>query len=75
NISVYINGAACKTIGNICMDMCMVDVTDVACSEGDEVVIFENFEQIRAIAEAEHTIPYELLTSLSTRIKRVYIQE
>lgn len=75
NISVYIHGKPCKTVGNICMDMCMIDVTGVDCSEGDEVIIFESFEQIKRIADAEHTIPYELLTSLSSRIKRVYIQE
>lgn len=72
---VYINGSYCKTIGNICMDMCMVDVTDIKCSEGDEVCVFESADQIAALAEAMGTIPYEVLTGISGRVKRVYIQE
>jgi alanine racemase len=72
---VYIHGQFCKTIGNICMDMCMVDVTNVSCNEGDEVIIFESVEQIQALANALHTIPYEILTSVSSRVKRVYVQE
>ena len=72
---VYINGKFCKTLGNICMDMCMVDVTDVKCKEGDEVIIFENAEQINALATALGSIPYEVLTNVSGRVKRVYVQE
>jgi Alr-MurF fusion protein len=72
---VYIHGQFCKTVGNICMDMCMVDVTNVSCNEGDEVIIFENVEQIQALAQALNTIPYEILTSVSSRVKRVYVQE
>jgi alanine racemase len=74
-ITVLINGNACKTIGNVCMDMCMVDVTGISCKEGDEVIIFENFEQIQKLSDAMHTISYEVLTSISARVKRVYIQE
>lgn len=73
--SVYINGRACKTIGNICMDMCMVDVTGVNCSEGDEVIVFENNAQLNDMATAMGTITYEVLTSVSGRVKRIYIQE
>jgi alanine racemase len=72
---VYINGKLCKTVGNICMDMCMIDITDIDCSEGDEVVIFENVEQINALAKALDSISYEVLTSVSARVKRVYVQE
>jgi Alr-MurF fusion protein len=72
---VYIHGQFCKTIGSICMDMCMVDVTNVPCNEGDEVIIFESVEQIQALANALQTIPYEILTSVSSRVKRVYVQE
>lgn len=72
---VYINGCFCKTVGNICMDMCMVDITGVNCSEGDEVIIFENTEQINALAAALNTISYEVLTNVSGRVKRVYVQE
>lgn len=72
---VYVNGTFCKTIGNICMDMCMIDVSGLSCSEGDEVIIFESVEQIAAIAKAMNSIPYEVLTNVSGRVKRVYIQE
>lgn len=72
---VYINGKAANTIGNICMDMCMIDVSELPCKEGDEVIVFENYKQIEALAKAMNTIPYEVLTSISTRVKRVYTQE
>ncbi len=72
---VYINGIFCKTIGNICMDMCMVDVTTITCSEGDDVIIFESTKQINDLALALNTINYEVLTSVSARVKRIYVQE
>jgi Alr-MurF fusion protein len=72
---VYIHGKFCSTIGNICMDMCMIDITGINCKEGDEVIIFENAEQINRMAAAMQTIPYEVLTNVSGRVKRVYIQE
>ena len=75
NYSVIINQQACKTIGNICMDMCMIDVTDVDCKEGDEVIVFETYEQLMNLSKAMETIPYEVLTSISSRVKRVYVQE
>lgn len=73
--AVYIQGRPCKTIGNICMDMCMIDVTGIDCKEGDEVVVFENNTQLMALAEAMETIPYEVLTHISGRVKRIYVQE
>ncbi|MBA2610345.1 MAG: bifunctional UDP-N-acetylmuramoyl-tripeptide:D-alanyl-D-alanine ligase/alanine racemase [Bacteroidetes bacterium] len=75
NHGVYINGKFCKTIGNICMDMCMVDISHINCHEGDEVIIFENTEQINAMAAALNSISYEVLTNVSARVKRVYVQE
>jgi alanine racemase len=72
---VYIRGAFCKTVGNICMDMCMVDITGATCSEGDEVIIFENAGQIQLMAEALQSISYEVLTNVSARVKRIYVQE
>lgn len=72
---VYINGNYCKTVGNICMDMCMLDVSGVKCEEGDEVIIFENYNQIRQMSEVMKTIPYEVLTGISNRVKRIYVQE
>ncbi len=62
-------------IGNICMDLCMVDVTDVKAEEGDEVIIFGESPSITEIAGKLNTIPYEVLTSISRRVKRVYFQE
>ena len=73
--SVFINGQACKTIGNICMDMCMIDITHVNCEEGDEVIIFETNEQLQNLAQSLQTIAYEVLTGISARVKRVYVQE
>lgn len=73
--AVYINGLACYTIGNICMDMCMVDISHVVCEEGDEVIIFETTEQLQRLAQHLNTIAYEVLTGISGRVKRVYVQE
>ena len=72
---LYLHGKFCKTIGNICMDMCMIDVTGIDCKEGDELIVFENSEQLIALAETMITIPYEILTNVSDRVKRIYIQE
>ncbi len=72
---VSINNKTCITVGNICMDMCMVDITDMNCKEGDEVVIFETNEQLNQLSQAMETIPYEVLTGISSRVKRVYVQE
>ena len=57
------------------MDMCMVDITDNDCLEGDEVIIFETNQQLLDLAKAMDTIPYEVLTGISSRVKRVYVQE
>lgn len=75
NFSVLINGQACSTVGNICMDMCMVDVTHVTCKEGDEVIVFESNEQLMKLSASMETIPYEVLTNISSRVKRIYVQE
>ena len=72
---VFIRNQFCKTLGNICMDMCMVDVTEVNCEEGDEAIVFENATQIQSLAKAMHSIPYEVLTNVSGRVKRVFIKE
>lgn len=75
SFAVLVNGKPCLTIGNICMDMCMVDVTGVVCKEGDEVIIFETSEQLTQMSKAMDTIPYEVLTNISSRVKRIYVQE
>ncbi len=62
-------------VGNICMDMCMVDINDIDCQEGDAVLIFGKGLPITELAKDLGTIPYEVLTSISRRVKRVYFQE
>ena len=75
NGKVMVNGRRVPIIGSICMDMCFLDVTDVPCREGDEVVIFGDAGLLQEISAAAGTIPYEILTSVSPRVKRVYYQE
>ena len=70
---VYIDGQACPIVGKVCMDLCMIDITDIVAEEGDEVVIFETADQLIDFAERSRTIPYEVLTSISKRIHRTYI--
>lgn len=62
-------------LGSICMDMLMVDTTLIACEEGDEVLVFGESPTVNEIAEKTHTIPYEILTSISQRVKRVFYRE
>jgi alanine racemase len=61
------------TIGNICMDMTMLDVTGISCFEGDTVVVFGEKPTIEDLAEWAQTIPYEILTSVSQRVSRIFI--
>jgi len=68
---VTIFGKKAPIIGNVCMDMIMVDVSEISCNEGDEVLIFGNDPTAETLSEAINSIPYELLTALSQRIKRV----
>ena len=70
--SVWINGHLAPTVGNICMDMSMVDVTHIPVAEGDEVTIFGQELPITEVAAAMNTIPHEVLTNVSERVKRVY---
>ncbi|MFK8268479.1 alanine racemase [Capnocytophaga cynodegmi] len=71
---VYINGKKAPIVGNVCMDMLMVDITEIDCKEGDEVIIFDEKHTAEILAETAQTISYELITSLSRRIKRVYVE-
>ena len=75
NGKFYINGQRVSIIGDICMDMCMLDLTGVEAKEGDTVVIFDAEHSINDIANACQTIPYEVMTRISQRVKRVYYQE
>jgi len=72
---LFIKGHKVPIVGQISMDMCAVDVTGLAVSEGEEVIIFGEELPIAEVARALETIPYEVLTSVSQRVKRVYFQE
>ena len=73
NSYVLVNGKKAPIIGNVCMDMIMVDVTDIDCSEGDEVVVFGGELSAEEFASTANTISYELLTAISRRVRRVII--
>lgn len=72
---LFVNGKGVRIVGNVCMDMCMLDITGVNCAEGDEVIIFGADHPITELAKAMGTISYEVLTNVSRRVKRVYYQE
>ena len=69
-----VNGQRADYVGNICMDVCMIDVTDTNCREGDTVEIFGDNLPPAELARLLDTIPYEILTSVSDRVKRIYFQ-
>lgn len=75
NISVMVNGKEAPTVGNICMDACMIDVTGIDCKVGDAVEIFGEQAPLQRLADTLDTIPYEILTSVSPRVKRIYYRE
>ena len=70
-----INGKRVPIIGNVCMDMCMLDITDISAKEGDEVIVFGAEIPVTEMAKSLGTIPYEILTNVSQRVKRIYFQE
>ncbi len=70
-----VNGQKAAYVGNICMDVCMIDVTDIDCKEGDKVIIFGDDLPVTVLADILDTIPYEILTSVSNRVKRIYFQD
>ena len=72
---VGIRGQLAPIIGNVCMDMCMADITGIAAQEGDEVVIFGQYPTLEMLAEALETIPYEVLTNVSERVQRIFYTE
>lgn len=75
NIKVWAGGKHCPTVGNICMDACMIDITGTDCKVGDRVEIFGPNAPIERLSEARGTIPYEILTSISPRVKRIYFRD
>ena len=72
---MLVNGHLAKVVGNVCMDMCMLDVTGITVKEGDEVIVFGEDLTINFLATKIDTIPYEILTSISQRVKRIYYYE
>jgi alanine racemase len=72
---MMVKGKPAPIIGNVCMDMCMIDITDINANENDEVIVFGESYPIAQIARDVATIPYEILTNVSRRVKRVYYQE
>lgn len=71
----WVNGTPAPIIGNICMDLTMIDVTGIDCQEDDTAVLFDDNHPIEIIAEACDTIPYEIMTRISQRVKRIYTKE
>ncbi|GAA4801549.1 alanine racemase [Litoribaculum gwangyangense] len=71
---VMINGKKAPIIGNVCMDMIMVNITHIDCKEGDEVIVFGPESTAESFAETANTISYELITAISQRVKRHYIK-
>ncbi len=72
---MIVNGKSCPIVGSVCMDMTMLDITNVEAREGDEVIVFGNDYTIIDMARDLGTIPYEVLTSVSQRVKRIYFHE
>ncbi len=73
NTLVLVNGQKCPIVGNVCMDMIMIDITGIKCKEGDEVILFGPELSASDFAETANTISYELLTGISQRVKRKVI--
>ncbi|WP_423148044.1 bifunctional UDP-N-acetylmuramoyl-tripeptide:D-alanyl-D-alanine ligase/alanine racemase [Rubrolithibacter danxiaensis] len=72
---MLVNGVKVSTIGNICMDMCMLDITGLNVAEGEEVIVFNEQIRVEDLAQLLETIPYEILTGVSQRVKRIYYYE
>ena len=70
-----VNGQKAEYVGNICMDVALIDVTDIPCKEGDQVEIFGEHLPVTVLSDVLDTIPYEVLTGISNRVKRVYFQD
>ena len=72
-VFVKVNGHKAPVIGNICMDMIMIDVTAIPCVEGDQVIIFDDQKEVLEMASQANTISYEILTAFGSRIKRISV--
>jgi alanine racemase len=72
---MWLKGQLVPTLGSICMDMTMVDITNVQdVNEGDEIIVFGNELTVQHLAQWGGTIPYEILTGISQRVKRIYYE-
>ncbi len=74
-LTFFVAGKPVPIIGDICMDMCMVDLTGVDANENDDVIIFDGEHSVAKLAAAGNTIPYEILSRISRRVKRIYFHE
>ena len=72
---VMVNGVLCPVVGNVCMDMTMIDITEANATEGNEVIVFGENLPITKLAQNIGTIPYEILTGVSERVRRVFFKE
>jgi len=72
---LWVGGHEVPIIGDVCMDMCMVNLNGIQVSEGDAVIVFDDASKLNKLANLAQTIPYEILTRISRRVKRVYFQE
>jgi len=70
---LWLHGKGAPLVGSICMDMCMADVTDIPCREGDLAYLFDAEHPVSEVARDLGTIPYEVLTSIAPRVKRVHV--
>ena len=75
NGKMWVNGNLLPVIGVVCMDMTMLDITGANVAEGDEVIVFGEPLSVHEVAAWAQTIPYEILTGISQRVKRVYFEE
>jgi alanine racemase len=75
NWHFIINGKKAKVIGDVCMDMCMADISGISACEGDDVIIFGPENSVAKMSAVLKTIPYEIITGISQRVKRVYFEE
>ncbi|MBP6430748.1 MAG: bifunctional UDP-N-acetylmuramoyl-tripeptide:D-alanyl-D-alanine ligase/alanine racemase [Ferruginibacter sp.] len=73
--SMLVNGKLAPVIGNVCMDMTMLDITNIDAKEGDDVIVFGEDLPVNTLAQNADTIAYEILTGISQRVKRVYFEE
>jgi alanine racemase len=72
---MLVNGKLAPVIGNVCMDMTMLDITGIPAGEGDDVIVFGETLPVSEVAAWADTIAYEMLTNISQRVKRVYYEE